>query len=179
MILQAQSVASRILPSFHHSSQKPQFPKSNFLSPKPTPLRKSFLSCSTSVASGPLVQTHVELSQTKPYPAEISRTIMELSSSGTLSTMTHDGWPLGIGVRFTVDDEGTPILCLNVSNRQFSIDKRSSLHVQVSVRKCSLFFFLFFWVFKFCQKCGWVRFVLFFCCISSVGLWEFWCFCQG
>lgn len=56
---------------------------------------------------------------------------MELSSSGTLSTLTHDGWPLGIGVRFTVDDEGTPILSLNVSNRQFSIDKRSSLHVQL------------------------------------------------
>lgn len=56
---------------------------------------------------------------------------MELASSGTLSILTHDGWPLGIGVRFTVDDEGTPILCLNVSNRRYSIDKRSSLHVQL------------------------------------------------
>lgn len=56
---------------------------------------------------------------------------MELSSSGTLSTLTHDGWPLGFGVRFTVDADGTPILGLNVSNRQFSIDKRSSLHVEL------------------------------------------------
>lgn len=58
---------------------------------------------------------------------------MELSSSGTLSTLTHDGWPLGIGVRFTVDSDGTPILGLNLSNRHFSIDKRSTLHVQVCV----------------------------------------------
>jgi hypothetical protein len=50
---------------------------------------------------------------------------------GTLSTLTEENWPLGIGVRFAVDEEGTPVLCLNASNRQFSIDKRSSLHVQV------------------------------------------------
>ncbi|KAA8541550.1 hypothetical protein F0562_022702 [Nyssa sinensis] len=72
----------------------------------------------------------------KPFPAEVSRTIMELSSVGTLSTLTQDGWPLGIGVRFAVDAEGTPILCLNASNRQFSIDTRSSLHVQLE--QCGL-----------------------------------------
>lgn len=56
---------------------------------------------------------------------------MELASLGTLSTLNQEGWPLGIGVRFAVDPEGTPVLCLNASNRQFSLDRRSSLHVQV------------------------------------------------
>jgi len=56
---------------------------------------------------------------------------MELSSVGTLSTLTPDGWPLSVGVRFAVDDDGTPILCLSGSHRQFSVDRRSSLHVQV------------------------------------------------
>ena len=54
---------------------------------------------------------------------------MELSSVGTLSTLTHDGWPLGVGVRFAVDGEGTPVLCLN---RALSPDKMSALHVQVA-----------------------------------------------
>lgn len=68
----------------------------------------------------------------KPFPAEVSRTIMELTSVGTLSTLIqNDAWPLGIGVRFAVDTQGTPILCLNDTNRQFSLDRRSSLHVQV------------------------------------------------
>ena len=67
----------------------------------------------------------------RPVPAEVSRTIMELVSVGTLSTLTQEGWPLGFGVRFAVDPEGTPVLCLNASNRQFSIDRRSSFHVQV------------------------------------------------
>lgn len=53
---------------------------------------------------------------------------MELSSVGTLSTLTRDGWPLGVGVRFAVDGDGTPVLCLN---RALSPDKRSALHVQV------------------------------------------------
>jgi len=61
---------------------------------------------------------------------------MELASVGTLSTLTEDNWPLGIGVRFAVDQEGTPVLCLNASNRQFSINKRSSLHVQLE--QCGL-----------------------------------------
>ncbi|PPS19221.1 hypothetical protein GOBAR_AA01336 [Gossypium barbadense] len=51
---------------------------------------------------------------------------MELSSIGTLSTLAQDGWPLGVGVRFAVDAEGTPVLCLP----QPSPDNRSTLHVQ-------------------------------------------------
>lgn len=72
-------------------------------------------------------------SNDKPFPAEISRTIMELSSVATLSTLTHDGWPHGTGVRFAVDSDGTPVLCLN---GHFSADRRSSLHVQL--QQCGL-----------------------------------------
>ncbi|MBA0872409.1 hypothetical protein Goshw_013092 [Gossypium schwendimanii] len=32
---------------------------------------------------------------------------MELYCIGTLSTLAQDGWPLGTGVRFVVDVEGT------------------------------------------------------------------------
>lgn len=57
---------------------------------------------------------------------------MELSSIGTLSTLAQDGWPLGVGVRFAVDAEGTPVLCLP----QPSPDNRSTLHVQLD--QCGL-----------------------------------------
>ncbi|GAB2222760.1 hypothetical protein Droror1_Dr00016885 [Drosera rotundifolia] len=36
---------------------------------------------------------------------------MELASSGMLSTLTRDGWPLAFGVRCAVDGDGTPVLC--------------------------------------------------------------------
>ncbi|KAI3891650.1 hypothetical protein MKW92_011069 [Papaver armeniacum] len=84
------------------------------------------LKCSVSVISEP---TQIDL-QKKPSPAEVARTIMELSSVGTLSTLTSEGWPLGIGVRFAVDSNGTPIFCLNSSDRRFLLDRKSSLHVQ-------------------------------------------------
>ncbi|XP_021720339.1 glutamyl-tRNA reductase-binding protein, chloroplastic-like [Chenopodium quinoa] len=131
MILQTQSLSSHIIPSNYLPTQKLKSSSKplNFFSPKS---RKSPLKCSSiSVASDPSSSTTTTTTQIKPYPAEVSRTIMELSSSGTLSTLTHDGWPLGIGVRFTVDSDGTPILCTNLSNRHFSIDKRSTLHVQL------------------------------------------------
>ncbi|XP_057474891.1 glutamyl-tRNA reductase-binding protein, chloroplastic [Actinidia eriantha] len=125
-----------ILPAAHFSkpplslSKTPR--KTHFNSSRQFPFRKSLiqpLKCSVSVVSEP---THLELTTShKPVPAEVSRTIMELSSVGTLSTLTQDGWPLGLGVRFAVDSEGTPIVCLNASNRQFSMDKRSTLHVQL------------------------------------------------
>ncbi|KAK7255031.1 hypothetical protein RIF29_28433 [Crotalaria pallida] len=82
--------------------------------------------------------THLELknSNNKPLPAEVSRTIMELSKVGTLSTLTREGWPLGIGVRFGVDsEEGTPFFKFNniSSTIPFSLHSPSStLHVQLN-----------------------------------------------
>lgn len=56
---------------------------------------------------------------------------MELSSVGTLSTPTLDGWPLGFGVRFAVDPHGTPVLFLNDATSKLSVNCKSSIHVQV------------------------------------------------
>ncbi|KDP34448.1 hypothetical protein JCGZ_11919 [Jatropha curcas] len=93
------------------------------------PKRQFSVKCSVSTVSDP---AHVGFSSNdKPSPAEVSRTIMELSSVGTLSTLTNDTWPLGVGVRFAVDDDGTPVLCLSDSRNHISVDKRSSLHVQL------------------------------------------------
>ncbi|XP_062177702.1 glutamyl-tRNA reductase-binding protein, chloroplastic isoform X9 [Alnus glutinosa] len=134
MLLQTQSLATHFAPSLTFS--KP-ITKTQFTPPKPNPFRQSLfraLKCSLSVVLEPM---HLELRRNKPFPAEVSRTIMELASVGTLSTLTEENWPLGIGVRFAVDEEGTPVLCLNASNRQFSIDKRSSLHVQ-QLEQCGL-----------------------------------------
>ncbi|KHN38082.1 hypothetical protein glysoja_007124 [Glycine soja] len=67
-------------------------------------------------------------SKTKPYPAEASRTIMELAKVGTLCTLTQEGLPLGTGVRFAVDPEhGTPLFCFNSTD---NTNIPSSLHVQ-------------------------------------------------
>ncbi|KAK8352869.1 hypothetical protein V6Z12_A05G121800 [Gossypium hirsutum] len=102
-----------------HFPLPPFPPKSKFLQAKFKPSFKLCSSLST-VSVPPTKTSH------KPFPAEVSRTIMELSSIGTLSTLAQDGWPLGVGVRFAVDAEGTPVLCLP----QPSPDNRSTLHVQ-------------------------------------------------
>ncbi|XP_008229361.1 PREDICTED: glutamyl-tRNA reductase-binding protein, chloroplastic [Prunus mume] len=134
MLLQTQSLTTHVALPFTPS--KP-IPKTQFFTPsKQNPFLKTqwrTLKCSLSTVSEP---THLEKKTHKPFPAEVSRTIMELVSVGTLSTLTQEGWPLGIGVRFAVDPEGTPVLCLNASNRQFSIDRRSSFHVQLE--QCGL-----------------------------------------
>ncbi|XP_059641799.1 glutamyl-tRNA reductase-binding protein, chloroplastic isoform X1 [Cornus florida] len=145
MVLQTQSLTTHLLPSVLPTAHFSRPPLSlskptittQFNISKPYPFRKSLvqpLKCSVSVVSEPTQLKST--SNDKPFPAEVSRTIMELSSVATLSTLTQDGWPLGIGVRFAVDSDGTPVLCLNVSNRQFSIDRRSSLHVQLE--QCGL-----------------------------------------
>ncbi|PIN15252.1 hypothetical protein CDL12_12104 [Handroanthus impetiginosus] len=87
------------------------------------------LKCSVSVVSDP---PQLELTNNhKPFPAEVSRTIVELSYVGTLSTLTQEGSPLGFGVRFAVDLNGTPVLCLTEFDTRFSVDRRCSLHVQL------------------------------------------------
>ncbi|KAF6149089.1 hypothetical protein GIB67_018667 [Kingdonia uniflora] len=132
-----------LLPTSHFSSQihpiSIKHVKLSNLNPKKRPpfLKSSYKSvkCSVSVVSEPTHKGFVK----KPSPAEVCRTIMELSSLGTLSTLTQEGWPLGIGVRFAVDNDGTPVLCLNASNRHFSADRRnSSLHVQSRSTQCTL-----------------------------------------
>ncbi|CAA6670280.1 unnamed protein product [Spirodela intermedia] len=57
---------------------------------------------------------------------------MELSSTGTLSAVAPDGWPLGVGARFVVDMDGSPAICLkNIEAGRFSVGGKSSFHVQL------------------------------------------------
>ncbi|KAF5793499.1 putative FMN-binding split barrel, heme oxygenase HugZ-like superfamily [Helianthus annuus] len=73
--------------------------------------------------------------QAKPSPAEVSRTIMELSSVGTFSTAQDTTCPpLALGVRFAVDPQGTPVVCLNASSYHLAADISSSLNVQSGLR---------------------------------------------
>ncbi|KAI3727400.1 hypothetical protein L1987_67214 [Smallanthus sonchifolius] len=94
-------------------------------------LKTLLMRCSVSVA--PDLQS---ATNNKPSSAEVSRTIMELSSVGTLSTAGQDTWPLGVGVRFAVDPEGTPIVCLSSASHFAADNKRSSLNVQL--HQCGL-----------------------------------------
>ncbi|KAG8388466.1 hypothetical protein BUALT_Bualt02G0128700 [Buddleja alternifolia] len=136
MLPHAQSLTFNLPPSVLPTTH---FPKPSI--PLCTPINRAFcnplkssrfsiqlLKCSISVVSEP---PQIELTNHKPFPAEVSRTIVELSSVGTLSILTQDGSPLGFGVRFAVDLNGTPVLCLNDFNSRFSVDRRCSLHVQL------------------------------------------------
>lgn len=137
MLLQTQSLV--LLPL---TPSKPISKTQFFRLQKPNPFRKTQFRAPRCSLSAVSELTHLEKTSSKPFPAEVSRTIVELVSVGTLSTLTQEGWPLGIGVRFAVDPEGTPVLCLDASNSQFSIDRRSSLHVQVSFySNCALCLF--------------------------------------
>ncbi|KAJ6798550.1 glutamyl-tRNA reductase-binding protein, chloroplastic [Iris pallida] len=66
----------------------------------------------------------------KPSPAENSRTIMELSSSGTLSTppSSPDDAPSALGAQFVADADGSPALCLP---RSLPASPRATFHVQL------------------------------------------------
>ncbi|KAK9130227.1 hypothetical protein Sjap_010714 [Stephania japonica] len=111
-------------------SIKTTLKRSNFSHSRKTPVFKSSfqtLKCSVSVVSEP---AQIELKR-KPSPAEVSRTVMEVCELGTLCTLSQEGWPVGSGVRFAVDAEGTPVLCLNAASRRFSMDRRASILVQL------------------------------------------------
>ncbi|KAK6915151.1 hypothetical protein RJ641_020268 [Dillenia turbinata] len=139
MISQMQSLLTTPSPSIFPTTIS-QFHKQSAASScrvesRKTQLRKSLfetLKCSATLVSEPIRAESAH----KPTPAEVSRTIMELSTVGTLSTLTHEGWPLGFGVQFAVDPHGTPVLCFDNPSNQISPDARSSLHVQL--KQCGL-----------------------------------------
>ncbi|KAK6911112.1 protein of unknown function DUF2470 [Dillenia turbinata] len=132
--------STSIFPTTNSQFHKQSAASSCRIKLRKTQFRKSLyqtLKCSATVVSEPIRAE----SEHKPSPAEVSRTIMELSSVGTISTLTHEGWPLGFGVRFAVDSHGTPVLCFDAPTNQISPDMRSSLHVQLiptQLKQCGL-----------------------------------------
>ncbi|KAM7253936.1 hypothetical protein ACFE04_031618 [Oxalis oulophora] len=97
------------------------------------------LKCSLSITTTAVpAAAQSSLNLSKPEAAEVSRTIMELSSVGTLSTLTQDGWPLGVGVRFAVSKDGAPVLCLDQSNKGLfgNNNNKSTLHVKL--KQCGM-----------------------------------------
>ncbi|XP_038874967.1 glutamyl-tRNA reductase-binding protein, chloroplastic [Benincasa hispida] len=132
MHLQAQTLTNQFPPSVVplKSTSKSRFAHSSACRFHRVSYRALKCSVTTISESAP-----TELRNVKPFPAEVSRTIMELSSVGTLSSLSQEGWPLGVGVLFAVDQDGTPLLSLNESLPE-SIDRRSSLHVQLE--QCGL-----------------------------------------
>ncbi|KAG6418397.1 hypothetical protein SASPL_120601 [Salvia splendens] len=139
-----------ILPHAQYLSSPPPIltlPKTQFLKPcvslsappsftRPLNNYRSALKCrAASLVSEP---PQLELSDHnhRPLPAEVTRTVLELSTVGTLSTLDQDGGsPLGFGVRFALDFNGTPILCLN---HGFSSDTRRACSLHVMLEQCGV-----------------------------------------
>ncbi|XP_057797050.1 glutamyl-tRNA reductase-binding protein, chloroplastic [Salvia miltiorrhiza] len=94
-------------------------------------INRSALKCSAASLVSEPPQLELSDHNRRPFPAEVTRTILELSSVGTLSTLSvDDGSPLGFGVRFALDFNGTPILCLR-DGVSADRSRRCSLHVQL------------------------------------------------
>lgn len=71
--------------------------------------------------------------ETCPSPSETARTVVDLSSEGTLSTVTSQGMPLGTPVAYTLDKDGQPVMHINAGSLQaahLAADNRCSLLVQ-------------------------------------------------
>ncbi|XP_071731980.1 glutamyl-tRNA reductase-binding protein, chloroplastic [Rutidosis leptorrhynchoides] len=93
------------------------------------------LRCCSSLAAvasqSKTIDLSLSLTNKKPSAAEVSRTIMELSSVATFSTSypqdEFKNCSIGVGVRFAVDPEqGTPIVCLNPKHYHSFFSSNSS-----------------------------------------------------
>ncbi|KAK9835391.1 hypothetical protein WJX81_006878 [Elliptochloris bilobata] len=72
-------------------------------------------------------------SQAKPSSAETARTVVDIVSHGTLSTLSEDGSPLGTYASYVLDERGQPILRLRaeaVHTGNLLRNPRCSLFVQ-------------------------------------------------
>ncbi|XP_002973412.2 glutamyl-tRNA reductase-binding protein, chloroplastic [Selaginella moellendorffii] len=80
------------------------------------------------------IRALIVAAQLRPSPAESARTLMEVCSEGTLSTLSSDGWPIGSTVQFALDVNGSPVFCLRpptLHAKNLGDDSRSSLHAQL------------------------------------------------
>lgn len=73
----------------------------------------------------------------RPTPGELARTLFEMSTEATLSTISAtDGFPFGTHIFFSIDAEGRPVLQIpadSIAAVNLANDQRCSLHVQVEL----------------------------------------------
>ncbi|GJW82920.1 glutamyl-tRNA reductase-binding protein, chloroplastic isoform X2 [Tanacetum coccineum] len=102
--------------------------------------KNKFQCCCVSASPSQSTTTSVvslDKNQNKPSAGEVARTIMELSSIGTLSSITNNNLSC-VGVRFAVDPEnGSPIVSLNPSIHLHSNNNiTSTINVQSNAEDC-------------------------------------------
>ena len=88
--------------------------------------------CAAALTAAPS-DTEPSTSKAEPSSAETARSILELVSHGTLSTLGEDGVPLGTYASFVLDPHGQPILRLRsgaVHTANLLANPRCSLFVQ-------------------------------------------------
>eukprot|EP00803_Ostreobium_quekettii_P001692 evm.model.scf_1313.1 EVM.evm.TU.scf_1313.1 scf_1313:31847-33063(+) len=98
------------------------------LAGRPCPTRRELHS---SVALGAAADGQGSDAVAKPPIAETARTVVDITSHGTLCTLSDDGTPLGTHVTYVLDSDGQPILRL----------RRDAVHTANVARsgRCSLF----------------------------------------
>lgn len=74
-------------------------------------------------------------SPSSPSPAETARTILDLASEGTLSSITSSGWPIGTPVSYTLGKDGTPTLHIPANLASSNSSDMQQLGAEA---KCSL-----------------------------------------
>ncbi|KAL2649929.1 hypothetical protein R1flu_018057 [Riccia fluitans] len=81
------------------------------------------------------LKSTAEQRQVRPSPAETARTIVDICTEGTLSTLSeNDSWPTATAVRFALDADGNPVFrfpSAALHTRNVAVDNRASLHVQL------------------------------------------------
>mmetsp|Transcript_26314 Transcript_26314/g.36358 ORF Transcript_26314/g.36358 Transcript_26314/m.36358 type:complete len:361 (+) Transcript_26314:106-1188(+) len=74
-------------------------------------------------------------SSVRPERGEVVQSAVAIADSGTLATVTADGWPVGTCMRYVIDPKGNPVMKLRSSalhTRNLQRDSRCSLHVRLS-----------------------------------------------
>lgn len=86
---------------------------------------------SESLDTSPSTQAAVEINTIRPTLADDTRTITHLCKSGTLSTVTDEGHPIGTSVDFVLNPKGHPIFFFSKAATSLSNDARASFFCKI------------------------------------------------
>ena len=91
--------------------------------------------CADGVSSGcrGSLHSHEEelLHTVRPTLADYTRTIVHICKSGTLSTISEDGHPMGTSVDYVLDQKGHPIFFFSKTATAISKDSRASFFCKI------------------------------------------------